>query len=393
MLGLLRAGDGAPRRARSRFAIRATRRPTSRRPMAQIEAGRRTPRGKCCGTAATSRSSPSGTMVRTALAAAEALAARGAERHRRQLPVSQAVRRGDARRGPRRAQTDPRRRGRNGGERLRRLHVVGHRATRFRRCASPCTAFPTASFTLRRARGSSRCAGSMQPGSRRACARCSRARRWRGDSPRRRRAPRLSRAPGGAADAWRAGARACGSSCTYERELRDAAGRGNLLEDPSALDALLTLGGDGTLLRGARIISPHAVPILGINLGHLGFLTCCNADQLSNALMRFARGDYLAETRMALRGARARRARRRAEAVDRAERRRAAQGRLRARRRAARRGERRADRARMPPTASCSRRRPDRRRTASPPAGRWSFRRSRRSSSRRCPRTHWRFGR
>lgn len=86
----------------------------------------------------------------------------------------------------------------------------------------------------------------------------------------------------------------------YERELRDAAGRGNLLEDPSTLDALLTLGGDGTLLRGARVISPHAVPILGINLGHLGFLTCSNADQLSNALMRFARGDYHAESRMAL---------------------------------------------------------------------------------------------
>lgn len=86
----------------------------------------------------------------------------------------------------------------------------------------------------------------------------------------------------------------------YERDLREAAGRGNVLEDPSQLDALLTLGGDGTLLRGARIISPHAVPILGINLGHLGFLTCCNADQLSHALIRFARGEYAAESRMAL---------------------------------------------------------------------------------------------
>jgi NAD+ kinase len=86
----------------------------------------------------------------------------------------------------------------------------------------------------------------------------------------------------------------------YERELFEVAGNGNLLEDPSRLDAMLTLGGDGTLLRGARVISPFAVPILGINLGRLGFLTCCNADQLSNALMRFARHDYLAETRMAL---------------------------------------------------------------------------------------------
>jgi NAD+ kinase len=93
---------------------------------------------------------------------------------------------------------------------------------------------------------------------------------------------------------------ALGLELYYEQELFEAAGRGKKLDDPSRLDALLTLGGDGTLLRGARIISPHAVPILGINLGHLGFLTCCNADQLSNALMRFARQDYLAESRMAL---------------------------------------------------------------------------------------------
>lgn len=86
----------------------------------------------------------------------------------------------------------------------------------------------------------------------------------------------------------------------YEDELYDLAG-GNLLDDPSQLDALLTLGGDGTLLRGARVIAPYPVPILGVNLGRLGFLTCCNVDQLSNALMRFARDDYIAEPRMALR--------------------------------------------------------------------------------------------
>src|SRR5207244_197312 len=67
----------------------------------------------------------------------------------------------------------------------------------------------------------------------------------------------------------------------YEEEMFAVATGGQLLEHPGKLDALLTLGGDGTLLRGARIISPHAVPILGVNLGRLGFLTCCNADQLS----------------------------------------------------------------------------------------------------------------
>jgi NAD+ kinase len=93
---------------------------------------------------------------------------------------------------------------------------------------------------------------------------------------------------------------ALGLDLHYEQELFEIANGGRRLDDPSNLDALLTLGGDGTLLRGARIISPHGVPILGINLGRLGFLTCCNADQLSNALMRFARRDFVAESRMAL---------------------------------------------------------------------------------------------
>ena len=87
----------------------------------------------------------------------------------------------------------------------------------------------------------------------------------------------------------------------FEPEIHEAAGYGKELGDPSQLDVLLTLGGDGTLLRGARLLDPHQVPILGVNLGRLGFLTCCPADQLSSALMRFARRDYLVESRMAIR--------------------------------------------------------------------------------------------
>ena len=93
---------------------------------------------------------------------------------------------------------------------------------------------------------------------------------------------------------------ALGIELHYERELFEIAKTGNVLEAPGELHALLTLGGDGTLLRGARVISPYAVPILGINLGRLGFLTCCNADEMSSALTRFARRDYYAESRMAL---------------------------------------------------------------------------------------------
>lgn len=87
----------------------------------------------------------------------------------------------------------------------------------------------------------------------------------------------------------------------FEKEIHEAAGYGIEMSDPSVLDVMLTLGGDGTLLRGARLLDPHQVPILGVNLGRLGFLTCCPADELASALMRFARKDYLVESRMAIR--------------------------------------------------------------------------------------------
>lgn len=86
----------------------------------------------------------------------------------------------------------------------------------------------------------------------------------------------------------------------FEPDLADL-GVGRKLDSPDELDALLTLGGDGTLLRGARILGGNDVPILGVNLGRLGFLTCCPADQLEASLMRFARGDFAVESRMMLR--------------------------------------------------------------------------------------------
>lgn len=80
-------------------------------------------------------------------------------------------------------------------------------------------------------------------------------------------------------------------------------GSAKRLDSPDQLDALLTLGGDGTLLRGARMLEAREVPVLGVNMGRLGFLTCCPADQLETSLMRFARGDYAVESRMLLRAA------------------------------------------------------------------------------------------
>src|SRR3954464_3227167 len=75
---------------------------------------------------------------------------------------------------------------------------------------------------------------------------------------------------------------------------------GKALEKPASIDALLTLGGDGTLLRGARLIASHQVPILGVNLGRLGFLTCCGAEELVEALGHLARKEFKVEQRMGL---------------------------------------------------------------------------------------------
>lgn len=72
------------------------------------------------------------------------------------------------------------------------------------------------------------------------------------------------------------------------------------LADGSPLDAVLSLGGDGTLLRAARFLAGRPVPILGINLGRLGFLTALAAHEVEVGLRRLAVGDYTAEARLAL---------------------------------------------------------------------------------------------
>lgn len=86
----------------------------------------------------------------------------------------------------------------------------------------------------------------------------------------------------------------------FEPDLHDLAGGGERIDDPGGLDALLTLGGDGTLLRGARLLAGAQVPILGVNMGRLGFLTAVGRDELEPALERFAAGDFRAEGRMML---------------------------------------------------------------------------------------------
>lgn len=66
------------------------------------------------------------------------------------------------------------------------------------------------------------------------------------------------------------------------------------------LGLAVSLGGDGTMLRTVELVAPAGVPILGINVGRLGYLPECEPDDLEGALERFFAGDYLTEERMTL---------------------------------------------------------------------------------------------
>ena len=66
------------------------------------------------------------------------------------------------------------------------------------------------------------------------------------------------------------------------------------------LDCLVVMGGDGTLLRAARAMDDLSIPILGVNLGNLGFLTEVELSDIYPYLERLVTGDYEIEERMML---------------------------------------------------------------------------------------------
>ncbi len=94
-----------------------------------------------------------------------------------------------------------------------------------------------------------------------------------------------------------------GVSLVFERSLALKAGRdyASLGEIEGEVTLVLVLGGDGTLLRAARLAAPRGIPVLGCNLGRLGFLTMVSEDELEAAMSMVASGDYALERRIALR--------------------------------------------------------------------------------------------
>ncbi len=69
------------------------------------------------------------------------------------------------------------------------------------------------------------------------------------------------------------------------------------------VDLLLVFGGDGTILRVAREIAGSRTPILGINIGGLGFLTAVPSSELARALKKVWNGDYSFEPRVLIQAA------------------------------------------------------------------------------------------
>ncbi|MEE2669610.1 MAG: NAD(+)/NADH kinase [Gemmatimonadota bacterium] len=74
-----------------------------------------------------------------------------------------------------------------------------------------------------------------------------------------------------------------------------------LLElDTEPVDLLIALGGDGTLLRAGRLAAERGVPVLGINIGHLGFLTALRHQEMEDRLALVLDGSYVLDRRFML---------------------------------------------------------------------------------------------
>lgn len=80
----------------------------------------------------------------------------------------------------------------------------------------------------------------------------------------------------------------------FDRWTVPAAGLGD------EIDLAVSVGGDGTMLRTVGLVASAGVPVLGVNVGHMGYLTEVEPEGLIDALSRFIEGRYQVERRMTL---------------------------------------------------------------------------------------------
>lgn len=87
-----------------------------------------------------------------------------------------------------------------------------------------------------------------------------------------------------------------GKTCFVESENTEE------LKIPQGTECVVVLGGDGTVLRAARRAADAGLPLIGVNLGTLGYLAEINSDDLEEALAQLIKGDFTRERRMMLSG-------------------------------------------------------------------------------------------
>jgi len=110
---------------------------------------------------------------------------------------------------------------------------------------------------------------------------------------------------GGAAQEMAAGLRASGMRVAVLPDEGDALdGDGVVVADADepaeGCEMVVVLGGDGTILRGAELVRGTQAPLLGVNLGHVGFLAESERDDLAATAQRVVDRDYDVEQRMTL---------------------------------------------------------------------------------------------
>ena len=97
-----------------------------------------------------------------------------------------------------------------------------------------------------------------------------------------------------------------GTTCSYQENAQPSENHAYSFTDPARvpedIDAVLVLGGDGTVIQAARDLARRDVPFLGINVGTLGYLTEVEASEYGQALDTLIRGEYYLEKRMMLCG-------------------------------------------------------------------------------------------